>query len=117
MTNIPKKHRAALLGLGKHWHRCSVCGESRLCPNRVDYLQCSLLDACDLHDGSVSSVQLSGSTLTEGAAIPLQAESLDVWERRITHRVIVDGDIDLGELCTLLRDMWADAQTLERGSR
>lgn len=33
------------------------------------------------------------------------------WERDISHRVFVDFDgLTLGELCTMLRKMWEDAQ-------
>ena len=38
------------------------------------------------------------------------SKTLRQWQRLITHRVIVDGEISTGELCELLADMWADAE-------
>ena len=38
------------------------------------------------------------------------SKTLRQWQRLITRRVIVDGEISTGELCELLADMWADAE-------
>ena len=38
------------------------------------------------------------------------SKTLRQWQRLITRRVIVEGEISTGELCELLADMWADAE-------
>ena len=35
--------------------------------------------------------------------------SIEYWEKKISYRVFVDGDVSLGEFCSLLRECWADA--------
>ena len=37
------------------------------------------------------------------------------WQKRITKRVFVDGDIRLGELSGMLTEMWEEAQSQASG--
>ena len=36
--------------------------------------------------------------------------TLKDWEKRFTHRMFVDGEVNMGEVIGMVQDMWQDAQ-------